>query len=180
MPSRDPAVRKEYYAKNKAHILEYNRLRYLAKKDAIKARVNTYRLANLEHIKEQKSQWKKANRAQENRKRRERRAKDPVYRLSLVLRCRISNVLRGKGKKAEKSITLLGCSVAWLLAHLEKQFTPGMSWDNYGSGWHIDHIRPCASFDLSATDQQKQCFHYTNLQPLWAKDNLSKGAKYAG
>lgn len=53
-----------------------------------------------------------------------------------------------------------------------------MTWANYGkSGWHIDHIKPCASFDLSDPDQQKACFHYSNLQPLWAFDNLSKGAK---
>jgi HNH endonuclease. len=54
-----------------------------------------------------------------------------------------------------------------------------MSWDNYGrDGWHIDHIRPCASFDLTDPEQQRQCFHYTNLQPLWAADNIRKGAKW--
>ena len=51
-----------------------------------------------------------------------------------------------------------------------------MTWDNHGE-WHIDHIKPCASFDLTDADQQRECFNYTNLQPLWAKDNLSKGAK---
>lgn len=63
-----------------------------------------------------------------------------------------------------------------LRAHLEAQFQAGMSWDNYGE-WHIDHIKPLASFDLEDTDQLKLACHYTNLQPLWAKDNLSKGAK---
>ena len=52
-----------------------------------------------------------------------------------------------------------------------------MSWGNYGK-WHVDHIRPCASFNLVNEEEQKKCFHYTNLQPLWAKDNLSKGSKY--
>ena len=72
-----------------------------------------------------------------------------------------------------------------LKQYLEKQFTKGMSWDNYGnpngdhtSCWHIDHIKPCASFDLTQEDQQKECFHYTNLQPLWAIDNLKKGGKF--
>ena len=65
--------------------------------------------------------------------------------------------------------------------HLEKQFQPGMSWDNHGyDGWHVDHIRPCASFDLTDEEQVRKCFHYTNLQPLWAKDNLRKGSEWNG
>jgi hypothetical protein len=70
--------------------------------------------------------------------------------------------------------------VEQLRQHLEAQFTDGMSWDNYGrDGWHIDHIRPCASFDLTDPEQQRQCFHYTNLQPLWAADNIRKGAVWS-
>jgi desulfoferrodoxin (superoxide reductase-like protein) len=61
---------------------------------------------------------------------------------------------------------------------LEKQFKLGMNWDNYGrSGWHIDHIKPCASFDLTKKEEQLKCFHYTNLQPLWARENLIKSDK---
>ena len=70
---------------------------------------------------------------------------------------------------------LVGCSIPELRKRLTQQFLPGMTWDNYGK-WHIDHIRPCASFDLTDPEQQKQCFHYSNLQPLWAADNLRKGA----
>ena len=56
-----------------------------------------------------------------------------------------------------------------------------MSWDNHGyDGWHVDHIRPCASFDLTDEEQVRKCFHYTNLQPLWAKDNLRKGSEWNG
>ena len=69
----------------------------------------------------------------------------------------------------------MGCTTDELVAHLEKQFTPGMTWDNWAyRGWHIDHIRPCASFDLADPEQQRECFHYTNLQPLWAVDNMRK------
>ena len=69
-------------------------------------------------------------------------------------------------------------STAELVTYIEKLFVDGMSWDNYGpTGWHIDHIKPCASFDLTNQDEQRQCFHYTNLQPLWAADNIRKGAK---
>ena len=72
---------------------------------------------------------------------------------------------------------LLGCEIDYLMYHLQERFKPGMSWDNYGD-WHIDHIKPCAKFNLSDPRQQLKCFNYKNLQPLWAEDNLSKGAKY--
>jgi hypothetical protein len=84
------------------------------------------------------------------------------------------------GTKAHKTNALIGCTVEELMQHLERQFLPGMTWDNHGHhGWHIDHIRPCASFDLTDPEQQRQCFHYSNLQPLWAIDNIKKGAKVA-
>lgn len=84
----------------------------------------------------------------------------------------MANALNGK-TKSNNTIRLLGCSLDELRDHLERQFSEGMTWDNYGD-WHIDHRLPCASFDLSNPDEQKVCFNYTNLQPLWAKDNLSK------
>lgn len=105
--------------------------------------------------------------------------KDPNFKLSTMLRKRIRNVLTGKKiKKCYKSIDLLGCSIQNAKEHIEKQFKEGMSWENYGhKTWHIDHIIPCASFDLTDPEQQKKCFHYTNLQPLWSYENLSKGNK---
>ena len=86
--------------------------------------------------------------------------------------------LKGNIKSA-KTLTLLGCSIPEFMKHLESQFQPGMTWENYGLfGWHRDHIRPCASFDLSQPEEQAKCFHYTNFQPLWAKDNLAKSDSY--
>lgn len=82
-------------------------------------------------------------------------------------------------KNNKRTIDFLGCSIDELKIHLEKQFEDGMNWDNYGLyGWHIDHIRPCCSFDLTNPIHLKECFHYSNLQPLWAKENLSKGGRY--
>ena len=70
---------------------------------------------------------------------------------------------------------LIGCSKEELIKHLESQFIEGMTWENWSlNGWHIDHIRPISSFDLSDPAQAKECFHYSNLQPLWAIDNLKK------
>jgi 5-methylcytosine-specific restriction endonuclease McrA len=80
--------------------------------------------------------------------------------------------------KAGHTVELLGCSIEDLRSHLEQQFTPGMTWDNYGvHGWQIDHIIPLSYFNLSDPEQQKRAWHYTNLQPLWAVDNIRKSNK---
>lgn len=87
-------------------------------------------------------------------------------------------IKRALGEKSDSTIALLGCTVGELIKHFESLFQPGMTWDNHGkNGWHIDHKTPCAAFDLTKEEEQRKCFHYTNLQPLWAFDNLSKGAK---
>jgi len=78
--------------------------------------------------------------------------------------------------KTGKTLELTGCSKEELITHLQSKFTEGMTWDNYGE-WHIDHILPCVSFNLEDPEEQKKCFHWTNLQPLWAIDNIRKGAK---
>jgi hypothetical protein len=100
--------------------------------------------------------------------------------ISANLRCRVHcALLRTSASRAFSNRELMGCSAQQLRNHLEAQFTDGMSWGNYGlKGWHIDHIRPCASFDLTDPEQQRQCFHYTNLQPLWAADNIRKRDKW--
>lgn len=107
-----------------------------------------------------------------------RRATDPEFRLLCNLRGRTRYALFGKGK-SKKTKELLGCTMAELRTHLEKLFKPGMTWENYGE-WEIDHICPCALFDLLDPAQQTICFHYTNLQPLWHRENLDKRDKYNG
>jgi hypothetical protein len=104
----------------------------------------------------------------------EKRATDLDHRLKGCLRHRVQQAIK-HGYKSASTLQLLGCSIEQVRAHLEAQFLPGMSWDNWTSdGWHIDHIRPCATFDLSDPEQQRACFHYSNLQPLWASDNCAK------
>ena len=72
----------------------------------------------------------------------------------------------------------LGCAINELKEHLKSMFVEGMTWENHAQdGWHIDHIKPCYTFDLRDPKQQKECFHYTNLQPLWWYDNLKKNRK---
>jgi len=99
------------------------------------------------------------------------------YRLSNRLRIRLWEAIRGR-TKAGSAVRDLGCSIVELRARLESQFQPGMTWDNYGE-WHIDHIRPLSSFDLTDREQLLQAVHFSNLQPLWATDNLKKGTKVA-
>lgn len=101
--------------------------------------------------------------------------KDSEFRIKLKLRSRIHHAIKqGGGIKPARTMEITGCTVQQLKAWLETQFRPRMSWANFGHGWHIDHVLPCASFDLSDKDQVRQCFHYTNLRPLWAKENLRK------
>jgi len=98
-------------------------------------------------------------------------------KISHNLRTRLRKaVSEQRGTKSAKTLEMLGSSIEDLMKHLESKFTEGMTWENYGQ-WHIDHIKPCASFNLEDPAEQKKCFHWTNLQPLWAKDNLVKGAK---
>tara|TARA_Y100001980_G_C14451422_1_gene235257 strand:+ start:250 stop:903 length:654 start_codon:yes stop_codon:yes gene_type:complete len=109
---------------------------------------------------------------------------DPAYRLVSLHRRRVSKMIEDlKMNKnvayKDSKLELLGCSPQELKEWIENQFTEGMSWDKLGiHGIHIDHIRPCASFDLSIEENVSKCFHYSNLQPLWAKDNLSKSSKF--
>ena len=113
------------------------------------------------------------------RQKRVRYHSDERHRLEVLCRNRVANAIKAaRCKKHDATIAMVGCSWAQLQKHLEGLFTEGMNWDNQGfTGWHIDHIIPIASFDLTIPEQQLACFHYKNLQPLWAGDNMSKGCK---
>lgn len=114
-------------------------------------------------------------------KRRERYLRavsSPEGRLKRRVMSRIWSAMNSQSVNARGTFSAVGCSIQELRAHIEKQFTPGMTWANYGE-WHVDHIRPCASFDLSDPEQFLACFNWSNLQPLWAAENLSKSDTYA-
>ena len=104
-----------------------------------------------------------------------RRKTDTRFKIAGNLRNRVYNAIK-RNTKSLSTMLLIGCEMDYLLFHLQSQFTKGMNWDNYGK-WHIDHIKPCCKFDLSKESEQKKCFNYKNLQPLWAEDNLAKSAK---
>ena len=145
-------------------------------------RLKIYRKENPEKIKELKKDWNRKNKKSRNAYVRgyekQRKKIDPAFKLSKVLRTRIWTALK-RNSKSNSTIELTGCNLKQLKKYIENKFEDGMNWDNYGV-WHIDHIIPCAQFNLSDPEQQKICFHYTNLQPMWGEDNLKKGARLNG
>lgn len=163
-------VREGYYEDNKEHIQKKQRDARAKDPTADRARYNRWYQRN-------KASKIKSTSAYSAKKYKE----DSNFKLLTLLRSRVWHaVSKSTGiKKCAKTIELTGCSIQELKAHLESQFKEGMSWENQGkNGWEIDHIKPCAKFDLTDPEQQKICFHYTNLQPLWSLENKSKGAKY--
>jgi hypothetical protein len=112
-----------------------------------------------------------------------KRQTNPQWKLKANLRGRYLDALKrhtsgGKVNKYHSAIKLLGCNIEYYKQYLEQQFQQDMTWENHGKLWEIDHIRPCASFDLTKEKEQKQCFNHTNTQPLYKSDNRSKGDKY--
>jgi len=152
----------------------YNCYCNICQKKYSKVRDKKYRENNKDKIK----QYELANKDRINENRRKNKAKrrgsDPKFVISHSLRCRLRSALAGESKSAS-TLSLLGCSVEYLVQHLENQFTDGMSWDKMGKEIHIDHIIPLSS---AKTEEEiyKLC-HYKNLQPLWAIDNMKKGNK---
>jgi hypothetical protein len=138
--------------------------------------------------------WVKANRSKVNAYARKRTKKPEIrekirnawnkryhtdiqFKLADRFRKRFKKVMKEKSK-SEKTLSYLGCSTEKFKEHMESQFTEGMNWNNHGfTGWHIDHIIPCSSFDLTKEEDIRKCFHYTNLQPLWGTQNMQKGSK---
>ena len=151
-------TKKEYYNKNKETINYKNKLYKIKNKDKIKLNCELYK-------------------DKRNEKRRKRMKCDVSYKLQEYLRNRLYLALKNNQKNGS-AIRDLGCSVEELKQYIESKFLPGMTWDNYGYyGWHIDHITPLASFDLTNRQQLLEACHYTNLQPMWAKDNMTKSDK---
>jgi hypothetical protein len=156
--SLNPEKYKIWYDKNRKKRNEYR---------------SNYYQKNREKILEQNKKQNEINKI--NRKKRYN--ENPLFKLKHILSCRLRDTLKFKGLEKNKTHNnVIGCTPEFLKEHIEKQFKEGMNWDNYGFyGWHIDHIIPLSS---AKTEEEiyKLC-HHTNLQPLWAKENLSKGRK---
>lgn len=169
-PAAFLAVKRRYRKNNPEKARAYDRL-YLAKR---REEINAARRARYAATPPEKREKQTPNRARINQQRRERRQRDPEYRLAHNIGAHMRDALRGR--KARPWCELVGYSAADLRAHLEAQFEPWMAWANYGTEWHIDHIRPISSFSLPS--EVRACWALSNLRPLSAAANLAKRNKW--
>ena len=162
------AADKRYRDKNKEKLNEYHK---------------KWSKTNRKELREYHSKWREENREHVNEKTRlwylNRRRTDPEFKLKCNTRTAIYTCLKEANVvKYRSTFKLLGYSIEELMNHLEEQFTEGMTWNNYGE-WHVDHKLPMKNFKFNSTecDGFKECWSLDNLQPLWKKENLSKGSK---
>lgn len=170
---------KEWYAKNKLLVKQKSKEHYHSNIVEEKQKRKQRRELNKETIKQTNKQYRESHKTEYNIYRnqydKERKIKDPNYKLRKVLRHRIYLALKGN-KKIQSSVKLLGCSTEDAITYIQSKWKQGMTWDNWtNKGWHLDHIKPLSKFDLTNLEQLKEACHYTNLQPLWAVDNIQKG-----
>ena len=163
----------EYREKNKERMTEYNKKYWVKTKEERTEKHREWKDKNRDRVNEYKRKyqriWEKFQ-----------RKTNPQFKITKNLRCRLYTVLKEQDViKTQRTLDLIGCSIDFLKDWLESKFKEGMTWENYGE-WHIDHIKPCIKFNLSDEDQQRKCFNYKNLQPLWASENTSKGCKWEG
>ncbi len=159
---------KKWYKENHQEVIDAQKEYAKQNKDKIAARQLKWKNENREHCRKRDREYAR------------KQSRDNIqFRLKHRLRSRIRGALRSNGaRKAVKTMDLIGCSALELQQWIQGLFTAGMSWEGLMAGLiHIDHIKPCSSFDLTDPEQQKACFHYTNLQPLWRLDNLRKNDK---
>jgi hypothetical protein len=155
----------------KVCVLAYNKEYAKKNRTAVSQYLATYKIANRDILNDKQRVWRSHTKYFVNRYN-----SDLQFKLKHTLRTRLRKAI--KSKKGGSAIEELGCTISELKFYLESQFQIGMSWENWSSkGWHIDHIRPLNSFDLSDPEQVRIACHYSNLQPLWASENIRKGDK---
>jgi DNA-nicking Smr family endonuclease len=174
----------KHYTQNKNKWEDYA----LKNKEKIQEANIKWNSLNKEHIFSYNSLYNKENKVKKNKGWKEwynnnptyhkdRYANDLNFRIRQILRARINQALRGNMKE-KSSLDLLGCTIEEYKKYLSKQFDKNMNWENYGTYWEIDHIKPCDSFDLSNVEEQKKCFIFTNTQPMDIISNRIKSNKY--
>ena len=167
--------KKTYCSSIKDRKREYDQNYYLKNKERRIELNASWMEKNKERLKEVRRTYHVTHRLERHKRVKFRRKNDIQCKLAFNLRCRLKRAIK-RNQKSGSAIRDLGCTLIELQQHLEIQFKIGMTWDNYGD-WHIDHIVPLSSFDLTDREQFLKACHYTNLQPLWAAENLRKSNK---
>ena len=163
--------RKEWGKNNKEYRQEYNK--NYRKENLEKLRENDRKYNEIRRQDPKYKEWYNAYRREYDRKKRQT---DPEFRLRSNVSRRVREMLTQD--KSDSAMKYVGCDVQQLKTHLEARFEENMTWENYGSFWHIDHIIPCNSWNLKNVFEQFCCFNYRNLQPLWGIDNITKNDKF--
>ena len=164
----------KYREKNREKVLQSNKNYKVKNKESIKQKRKIRDKINNVKLSEYRKKYSQQNKDKINDWYKFEYQKNILYRIGKIVRSRIYNYANKNNNKTYKTFDIIGCSPEFLKKHLEIQFIEGMSWENQGK-WHIDHKIPLSS---AKTEEEvyKLC-HYTNLQPLWAEDNLKKGSK---
>ena len=181
------AYQNEYYKENKEERKQYGREHqkqyYQENKTVIADRHRQYNLLHKEQNQKQNKQYRLSHRKEINEKNNQRRHEDLDYKIRCALRDRLRKAVKDN-QKGGSAVADLMMSVSNFKLYLEERFYPNpdtgeaMTWDNYGyRGWHIDHIIPLSAFDLTNREEFLKACHYTNLRPMWAKQNWSDGAR---
>ena len=177
----NPTYHKDYRKNNKEKIKQYFKNHYSDnnfREEHLK-RIRKWKENNPNYDREHRLKNIEVYRKNSRENSKKRRNKDISYKITENLRCRFYQALKYRNNtKINSIIKLIGCSLDELKQHLESQFKPEMNWDNHGIIWEIDHIKPCVSFNLIDPEQQKQCFHYTNLQLLFKTNEVAKSFGY--
>jgi len=181
---------KEYRQRKSEEISERRKKYYIKNKNILQQKSKEYQIKNRESIRKQRKKYyqlhydrikanRKDRRSKTNAAKRERLKNDINFRIRTILSSHFAKMVKNsKTIKCKRTLEILGCSLDYFKQYLESQFKEGMTWENHKlKGWHMDHIKPCASFDLTDPKQQEECFHYTNIQPLWWYENLAKRDK---
>lgn len=158
------SCKREYDQLNKEKQSQYHKLKRIREIDKFIKKDRKYKRENLHKTREyERNKWKT----------------DEKYRLRKLLRGRLHSALKAQDStKYYTTLELLGCSIQFFRDYLESQFKPEMTWSNHGKVWEIDHIKPCALFNLSDKQQQKQCFYYLNFQPLFKTSEIAQSFGY--
>lgn len=153
----------------------------LIEKDLSEFTIRTENLRPASHCRQCKNETKTKQRREnheewlekESKYIKNRRKTDLLFRITANLRCRMWLAIKGL-RKADSTFALIGCSSDFIKTFIESKFMKGMTWENYGKFWQIDHIQPCITFDLTKEEEQRKCFHYSNLRPLWKTTEIAR------